>query len=85
MRHSGKSFAIDTTLDLYCKRLYTYSAQIKGKNMSDAHSNDEGEKILPFTPPPGVCLGLPTPPVVVGDEDHSLYNREAWQDQNANG
>ena len=54
--------------------------------MSDAHSKkDEREKILPFALPPGVCLGLPETPPIVGDEDHPLYNPEDWQDQNANG
>ena len=52
--------------------------------MSDAPSKKEGETVVQFMPPAGVCLGLPETPVV-GDEDHTLYNPEAWKNQSTNG
>ena len=53
---------------------------------TNEHSKEEaGAEACDFTPPPGVCLGLPETPTIVGDEDNSLYNPEAWKNQSTNG
>ena len=53
---------------------------------SEPSKNEEpSADVHEFTPPPGVCLGLPETPVIVGDEDHPLYNPEAWKNQSTNG